>query len=183
MPSWRLWWLTCCFPPCHSTFKKNHQLVTSIHFKIYKGLLWHCFPGQSLSRSIAMSMSTPPSGPPPEPPVGPQVQATYAHMPQQDCQLAFNVGDLITLLGEQVDGWQFGHNIHTGMWVSKLLQFYSSRFNNDSNFFLRLYFFFFKLQQYTVIRFFLTVFRYGWFPLSFTERLDQLRLESRTPVR
>ncbi|PVD38842.1 hypothetical protein C0Q70_01466 [Pomacea canaliculata] len=96
-------------------------------------------PSQSLSRSIAMSMSTPPSGPPPEPPVGPQVQATYAHMPQQDCQLAFNVGDLITLLGEQVDGWQFGHNIHTGM--------------------------------------------YGWFPLSFTERLDQLRLESRTPVR
>lgn len=51
-----------------------------------------------------------PMGPPPGPPPGPQVRAVHSHLAQEESQLQFTVGDIIVLMGDHSDGWQFGHN-------------------------------------------------------------------------
>ena len=54
-------------------------------------------------------------GIPPPPSVSPQVQATYSFSSNVDSQLNFIEGDIITLLGEKSEGWQYGENSRTQM--------------------------------------------------------------------
>ncbi|XP_046350372.1 brain-specific angiogenesis inhibitor 1-associated protein 2-like isoform X1 [Haliotis rufescens] len=42
------------------------------------------------------------------------VQAIYAHTGRGEEQLSFSDGDVLTLIGEKADGWQYGLNAHTG---------------------------------------------------------------------
>ena len=41
------------------------------------------------------------------------VQAMYSYTSADDIQLNFVEGDIIAVLGERKDGWQYGENIHT----------------------------------------------------------------------
>ena len=41
------------------------------------------------------------------------VQAMYSYTSADDIQLNFMDGDIIAVLGERKDGWQYGENIHT----------------------------------------------------------------------
>lgn len=41
------------------------------------------------------------------------VQAMYSYTSADDIQLNFMEGDIIAVLGERKDGWQYGENIHT----------------------------------------------------------------------
>jgi len=41
------------------------------------------------------------------------VQAMYSYTSADDIQLNFMEGDIIAVMGERKDGWQYGENIHT----------------------------------------------------------------------
>lgn len=56
------------------------------------------------------------SVPPPPPPGGMQVRATYSHVGEGDKKLSFTEGDLINVIGEQADGWQYGVNTRSGQY-------------------------------------------------------------------
>ncbi|KAL8604193.1 hypothetical protein ACOMHN_014761 [Nucella lapillus] len=45
-----------------------------------------------------------------------QVRALHSHSGGEGSQLAFALGDLITLMGDPVDGWQFGQNARSGQY-------------------------------------------------------------------
>ncbi|XP_041362198.1 brain-specific angiogenesis inhibitor 1-associated protein 2-like protein 2 isoform X2 [Gigantopelta aegis] len=53
-------------------------------------------------------------GPLQGPPQGQCVRAIYSHMGSSDNQLTFADGDMITLIGEKADGWQYGYNARNG---------------------------------------------------------------------
>ena len=41
----------------------------------------------------------------------PQVRSLYTHVASADNQLSFDEGDIIALIAERRDGWQYGENI------------------------------------------------------------------------
>lgn len=43
----------------------------------------------------------------------PQVRAVYSHDGASETQLSFHAGDIINLVGEKRDGWQYGENSAT----------------------------------------------------------------------
>ena len=51
---------------------------------------------------------------PPPPSAAPQVQAVYTFAATVETQLGFNEGDILVLLGEKSEGWQYGLNTKTG---------------------------------------------------------------------
>lgn len=55
-----------------------------------------------------------PAGAPPPPPSGPQVQAVYTFEATVETQLSFKEGDVLMLMGEKSEGWQYGQNASTG---------------------------------------------------------------------
>ena len=42
-----------------------------------------------------------------------QARALYIHMAATDTQLSFVIGDIIALIGEKRNGWQYGENVRT----------------------------------------------------------------------
>ncbi|CAH1794001.1 unnamed protein product, partial [Owenia fusiformis] len=61
---------------------------------------------QSMPRTITV--------PPPPPSGRPQARALYTHVGTGDNQLSFTEGDIVTLIGDKKDGWQYGENTRTG---------------------------------------------------------------------
>lgn len=53
-------------------------------------------------------------GVPPPPTTSPQVQAVYTFEASVETQLSFKEGDVIMLMGEKSEGWQYGQNATTG---------------------------------------------------------------------
>ena len=43
-----------------------------------------------------------------------QVRAIYSHVGEGDKKLSFTEGDLINVIGDQADGWQYGLNTRSG---------------------------------------------------------------------
>ena len=43
-----------------------------------------------------------------------QVRAVYTFAATVETQLSFNEGDILVLLGEKSEGWQYGQNTKTG---------------------------------------------------------------------
>ncbi|XP_052262646.1 brain-specific angiogenesis inhibitor 1-associated protein 2-like isoform X2 [Dreissena polymorpha] len=58
------------------------------------------------TQTLPHSMSPPPA------PQG-RVQATYNFTATQENQMSFTDGDIIVLMGEKSEGWQYGHNMNT----------------------------------------------------------------------
>lgn len=54
------------------------------------------------------------SVPPAAPPGGIQVRAIYSHVGEGDQKLSFTEGDLLNVIGDQADGWQYGLNTRSG---------------------------------------------------------------------
>ncbi|CAG5118135.1 unnamed protein product, partial [Candidula unifasciata] len=59
-------------------------------------------PGQMVHNSRTML--------PPLPPQGLQVKALYAHVASNESQLKFNPGEMLTLIGDPAEGWNYGYN-------------------------------------------------------------------------
>lgn len=68
----------------------------------------------SLSAAKTMPPSRGISVPPAAPPGITQVRAIYSHVGEGDKKLSFTEGDLINVIGEQADGWQYGLNTRSG---------------------------------------------------------------------
>ena len=62
----------------------------------------------------AKTLPSRPAGAPPPPPSGPQVQAVYTFEATVETQLSFKEGDVLMLMGEKSEGWQYGQNASTG---------------------------------------------------------------------
>ena len=63
----------------------------------------------------AKTLPSRPGMPAPLPPTAsPQVRAVYTFAATVETQLSFNEGDILVLLGEKSDGWQYGQNTKTG---------------------------------------------------------------------
>ena len=43
-------------------------------------------------------------------PQGPRVKAIYTHVTSDEGLLQFTAGDLMTLVGDQADGWNYAYN-------------------------------------------------------------------------
>ena len=57
--------------------------------------------------------------PAPQPPgVSPQVQAVYTFDATVETQLSFKEGDILALMGEKSEGWQYGQNTRTGRYCT-----------------------------------------------------------------
>ena len=54
------------------------------------------------------------SVPPAASPGGIQVRAIYSHVGEGDQKLSFTEGDLLNVIGDQADGWQYGLNTRSG---------------------------------------------------------------------
>ena len=69
-------------------------------------------------RFVFFAAKTLPSRPgmqiPPPPSAAPQVQAVYTFAATVETQLGFNEGDILVLLGEKSEGWQYGLNTKSG---------------------------------------------------------------------
>ncbi|KAL3877352.1 hypothetical protein ACJMK2_035074 [Sinanodonta woodiana] len=67
--------------------------------------------------------------PPPPPLVALRMRALYSHTGETDEQLGFAEGDIIVLVGEKSDGWQYGQNLRSGRYGWFPLSF-TEPFNN-----------------------------------------------------
>ena len=62
--------------------------------------------------------------PAPQPPgMIPQVQAVYTFEATVETQLSFKEGDILALMGEKSEGWQYGQNTRTGRYLKSLHAF------------------------------------------------------------
>ena len=64
----------------------------------------------------------------------PRVRAVYHHQATADTQLSFTEGDIIALIGDKREGWQYGENLNTNKYVQKLIFSCFKGFKTSRNF-------------------------------------------------